>query len=149
MSDEKKLPEVESHVTDEADNHQGYEKLDVNMKSVISVSIVGFLGVITIIFILTQYFTAAKEKQIYNAVLKPESLSARDLKAAEAEILGSYKVLDAKKGVYQIPIERAMALVADESFKASQQGEQQPVALAKVATEKTAKAKSTKPESKK
>jgi len=96
----------------------GYEKRDVNLAKVL---IYGFLGVavvtVVVIFAL-DYFTAAREAIVYESQLKPESAPLRELRAREEEELNSYAVLDGKKGVYRVPIERAMELTAEEAYRA-------------------------------
>ncbi len=95
----------------------GYETGDVNVKKIVLYGL-GFAIVLALIlFGLYQLFTAETEKQIYESVLKPESVPLRDLRAREDEILNSYKLLDPAKQVYQIPIARAMQLMADEAAR--------------------------------
>ena len=95
----------------------GYEKKDVNLRQIILGAVV-IIGVIVVILVLlTRYFVIVKEAQVYDAVLKPESAALRELRAREAEVLNSYKLLDSANGVYQIPISRAMELTADEAFQ--------------------------------
>lgn len=96
-----------------------YEKRDANLKVISLVTIGTALFVILSVVVVDNFFVLTKEQVIYDTVLKPESISYRDLRAREDEILHSYKVLDAVKGVYQIPIDRAMQLVADEAYRAS------------------------------
>lgn len=97
-----------------------YEKKDVNAgKILIFVALTAVFLTVTIAF-LNNYFTAATEEQIYDAVLKPESAALRELRAREDETLNSYKILDSAKGICQIPIERAMKLMADEAFQSSE-----------------------------
>jgi hypothetical protein len=64
--------------------------------------------------VLNDFFVSEKEKVVYETLLKPESNELLDLRAKELDILNSYKTLNADKGIYQIPIERAMQLLADE-----------------------------------
>jgi len=97
-----------------------YEKRDVNAgKIMLFVALFAVFLAVTIV-LLNDYFTAATEEQIYDAVLRPESAALRELRAREDEMLNSYKILDSTKGTYQIPIERAMKLMADEAFQTSE-----------------------------
>lgn len=99
------------------DSHPGYETGDVNVKKIILFGL-GFAVILAIILVgLYQLFMAQTEKQIYESVLKPESVPLRDLRAREDEILNSYKLIDPAKKVYQIPIARAMQLLADEAAR--------------------------------
>ena len=95
----------------------GYDKSDINVKKLLLWAIVCVVTVVVSIVFVVQYFSIVKEDIVYTKVLKPESISLRDLRAREDEILNSYRVLDPVKGVYQIPIERAMELVADEAYR--------------------------------
>lgn len=44
-------------------------------------------------------------------------ISYQELYTQEQEYLTTYKLLDAEKGVYQIPVERAMQIIAQEKGK--------------------------------
>jgi len=99
------------------DQHSGYETKDVNILKVVLSGIVGTLILVIMLLYLMDYFTAAKEEMVYEAVLRPESVPLRELHARETEELHSYAVLDQQKGVYRIPIERAMKLMADEAYQ--------------------------------
>ncbi len=96
----------------------GYEKSDVNITKIliVAVAIVVFISIFLIW--LRSYFVLTSEVETYQTVLSPESTSLRELRAHEDEVLNSYKLLDPAKGVYQIPINRAMELMADEAFQA-------------------------------
>ena len=108
----------ETEIHDAAEHSDtGYEKKDVNLRQIILGAAL-IIGVIVLILVLlTQYFVVVKEEQVYDAVLKPESAALRELRAREAEVLNSYKLLDSAGGVFQIPIRRAMELMADEAFR--------------------------------
>jgi hypothetical protein len=95
--------------------NSGYEKRDVNIKSmiVIGLSIVTFI-VLSLIFI-NEIFLMEKEKIIYETVLQPESVTLQDLKEKEDIVLDNYKLLNDTTGVYQIPIVRAMEIMAEEA----------------------------------
>lgn len=95
-----------------------YEKRDANLKVIGLVTAATALFVILSVIVVDNIFVLTKEQIIYDTVLKPESISYRDLRAREDEVLNAYKVVDAAKGIYQIPIDRAMQLVADEAYRA-------------------------------
>jgi hypothetical protein len=95
----------------------GYEKRDINAVKIINYSAAGVLILSIILLFLYNYFLSEKEEIVYETQLKPESVLLRELKASEEETLTSYKVLNAQEGIYQIPIERAMQLIAEEQFK--------------------------------
>ncbi len=77
----------------------------------------GIIILATILLLLYNYFLAEKEEIVFEMQLKPESVLLRDIRASEEKTLTSYKLLDPQKGIYQIPIERAMQLIAEENFQ--------------------------------
>jgi len=93
----------------------GYEKKDVNAKMIIGVGLSSVLILIIIFVVLSDYFTVMETEAVYQAQLKPESVTLKELRAEDEKILTTYKVIDAEKGVYRIPIERAMHLLAEEA----------------------------------
>ena len=97
--------------------NDGYEKKDVNVTKVIGYTVFIVVIFVAILIFLSEYFLYTTEKMVYETVLKPESISYRDLRAREDEILTNYKVLDKEKGIYQIPIEQAMKITADEAYE--------------------------------
>ncbi len=95
----------------------GYERKDINVwKTLIATAAVIAVIVVSVIFV-DEIFVHTKERMIEQYVLKPESTQLRDLRAEEAEILTTYDVIDKNKGVYRIPISRAMKLMADEAYR--------------------------------
>ena len=96
--------------------HSAYEKKDINPLKVIGFSAIGIALLAVILVILRDYFMVEKEAMYYETTLKPVSTELRDIRARETNILNNYKLLDPQKGIYQIPIERAMQLIAEESF---------------------------------
>jgi hypothetical protein len=104
-------------------NNGGYEKQDINLRKVI---LYGFLGIVLVVIVLVfaiDYFIATREEIVYESVLKPESAALRELRAREIEELNSYAIVDSTKGVYRIPIDRAIELMADEAFQGKMGGE--------------------------
>jgi hypothetical protein len=98
----------------------GYEKQDVSVNKVILWGVMSILVVVVVIIWGLDYFTAVKEEIVRNQVLSPQSVALRELRAREAEELGSYKLLDSANGVYRVPIDRAMQLMADEAYQERQ-----------------------------
>jgi hypothetical protein len=99
----------------------GYEKQDVKPVWIFAITLLTIAFLVVAGVILYEYFTVYKEAVVEEQVLTPQSTALRDLRAHEAEVLNSYKLLNADSGVYQIPIDRAMELVADEAFQARQE----------------------------
>jgi hypothetical protein len=103
-----------------ADGTQGYEKKDVNPAWIITITLIA-IGLLTVIGVaLNEFFLISREDQVYEATLKPGSAALRELRAHEEEVLNSYRIIDSSKNQYQIPIDRAMELMADEAFQARQ-----------------------------
>jgi len=107
------------------DPGDGYEKRDVNTLKVAAFGITATIVLIVVIVLLINYFTLLREKVVYQEVLRPESVPLRELRARETEELNSYAVIDSTKGVYRIPIERAMELFANENFHATPRQKQE------------------------
>ncbi len=102
-------------MTSTDNNSAGYEKRDVNISMVIGLSVLSVVLLIIILVFLIDYFVESKEQMIYEAQLQPESADLNSLLVAEEEELTSYKVLDIERGVYRIPVDRAMELLVREA----------------------------------
>ena len=96
----------------------GYEKRDVNILKVSLYGVAGVIVLVVLIVLMFDFFTSSREKLVYESVLKPESITLRELRARETQELESYGVIDAAKGIYRIPIKRAMELMASEAYQA-------------------------------
>lgn len=92
----------------------GYEKKDVNLKFVVGISLLSIVVLIVILVLLSDYFITAESEATYTAQLQPESVSLKEIQAEEEEILTTYKLLDAEKGIYRIPIDQAIRLISEE-----------------------------------
>lgn len=97
----------------------GYDKQGVDMKQVLLWTAASVIFIVVSLVLINSFFVLTKEEVVYQTVLKPPSVTLRDLRAREDASLTAYKLLDPAKGVYQIPIDRAMALLADEAYRAS------------------------------
>ena len=95
----------------------GYEKQDVSVNKVVLWGVMSILIVVVVIIWGLDYFTAVKEEIVQTQVLSPQSVALRELRAREAEELGSYKRLDSAGGIYRVPIDRAMEIIADEAYR--------------------------------
>ncbi|HES58855.1 MAG: hypothetical protein JW956_04995 [Calditrichaceae bacterium] len=92
-----------------------YEKKDVNVGKIVGYTLAAVVILTAIIIFLNEFFIFQVEgiKQERDSVVSTE---LRELRAAEEETLNSYKALNADKNKYQIPIDRAMKLLADEAY---------------------------------
>ena len=95
----------------------GYEKKDINVIRVIGIGLTAIILIVAAIVLLDEYFISAREKLMYEIVLRPESTKLRELKAREIEVLNSYELLDAHKEIYRIPLERAMKVLAEKEYQ--------------------------------
>lgn len=108
----------------EANAEDGYEKRDIPAGRIIAFGILGALLIVIMLVIVTNVFLTTSEKMVEDVVLKPQSVAIRELRARETEELNSYKLLDPEKGIYQIPIDRAIELMADEAYRDRMKKEQ-------------------------
>ena len=92
-----------------------YEKNDVKILPVIGIASFLIVVLIVLLIFLSDYFLGVKEQIVYETQLKPESSDLKKLREAELETLTSYKILDANRGIYQIPIDKAISTLAGES----------------------------------
>lgn len=100
----------------------GYEERDVNIGRIALIGIGCVIILAVSLFLVDQYFIITKEKDIQEVVLKPQSVTLRELRSREDEILNSYKLMDTSKGIYQIPISRAMDLLAQNAYRTQSGG---------------------------
>jgi len=96
-------------------NSVGYEKRDINILMVIGISVLSVAILIVILIFLVDYFVESKEQMVFETQLRPESVDLNSLISAEEEELTTYKVLDAERNIYRIPIDRAMDLMVREA----------------------------------
>ncbi|MDQ7054390.1 MAG: hypothetical protein Q9P14_16420 [candidate division KSB1 bacterium] len=93
----------------------GYEKQDINIKSVFGWAVLSIVAIAAMVVFLVDYFVVEKEKEVYKSVLQPESQKLMLLRITEEDVLNNYAVIDANKGIYRIPIDSAMKILAKES----------------------------------
>lgn len=96
------------------EHNSGYEKRDVNIKGMVIVGLSIIAFVVLSLILMNEIFLMEKEQIIYESVLQPESVTLQELREKEETVLENYKTLNDTTGVYQIPIERAMELMAEE-----------------------------------
>jgi len=95
----------------------GYEKRDVSVRNLVLITIVCVIVVVVSMIWVKSFFTQVTEETVYQMVLKPGSLTLQELRAREDEALNKYRIIDLGKGVYQIPIDSAMAILAREASR--------------------------------
>ena len=101
----------------EHENDVAYEATDVDQKSIVWVTIVSVVILVVSIVLLRDVFILWREKDMRDYVFSVQSTTLREIRAEEAHKLHSYELIDSTAGVYRIPIDRAMQLVASEAFK--------------------------------
>jgi len=99
------------------DIEAGYEKKDASVAWITTVSLLIVVVIAIFAIALNEYFLISKESLIYDQQLSTRNKALRDLRATETETLNTYAVLNADSGRYQIPIEQAMKLMADEAYQ--------------------------------
>lgn len=98
------------------DSGNSYEKKDVNVSRIIGYALALTIILVAILVFLNEYFIIESEKMKAETANHISS-KLRELRAQEDAILTSYKLLDAERQKYQIPIERAIQLLANEAFE--------------------------------
>ncbi len=122
------MTDSHEHITAHSDATHGdaphsdvdYERSDMNLKQVIIVGVFSVVVMGASLFALDDYFSLGREKVMKEASLGVVWPELRAIHTAEFEALTKYKLLNADSGRYQIPIERAMRLLADEAFQKSE-----------------------------
>jgi len=115
MSDKEQDKEQQEQPVEETQS-PGYETSDINVKKIVwlGVAIIAFL--IVSFVVLNSVFIKSKEELVYERVLRPGNPKLQQLREQEHATLTSYGIIDSTKGIYRIPIGRAMKLEAEESF---------------------------------
>lgn len=91
----------------------GYEKKDVNIPLIVIIAVISIFILVILIVLLNDFFIIQKEDIVYKTVLSQTSQELIELRKVEFERLNQYKIIDAQKGIYQIPIDRAMQLISE------------------------------------
>lgn len=99
------------------DHPPGYDKSRISIAWVTTIALLTIALITTFAIVINELFVVSKEQLVYEQVLGKDSSALRDLRAREEEELGSYKLLDAEKGSYQIPVERAIQIMADSAYQ--------------------------------
>lgn len=79
--------------------------------------LVAMVGIIATLFVMNGLFKFVSEDEMYSKVLSRPNADLEALRASEHDTLTTYKALDPAKGVYRIPIDRAMQLVVSDYAK--------------------------------
>ena len=93
----------------------GNEKGDAYIRKVVFYSVVSTVVMVAIAIFGVYYLTPDYKGPVQDLSAERQPITLEELRAREAEVLNSYKILDSVSGVYGIPIRRAMELVSDEA----------------------------------
>jgi len=92
-----------------------YEEQDISVKKLALITTVCVVVTALAAFFLYDYFIVARETAVLEQELKTDITDLSEIRAREQEALSTYLLLDSTRGTYQIPIERAIELVAWEN----------------------------------
>ena len=82
---------------------------------IVGLGLTAIIALVAVILGIQAYFDYVREQAIYEKVSVPVADDLKNLRTQEDEELNTYKYLDRNKGVVQIPISRAMELLAQEA----------------------------------
>jgi len=88
---------------------------DPNVAASAVVGIIGAIGLFVIIVLLQTWFYRAAEDERYRKVYSQPYQELQKVDNEQLELLGSYGWISETDGVAHIPIERAMALAAEDA----------------------------------
>ena len=91
-----------------------YEKKDVNVRLAIWISATVVILIVFSVLFVRDYVIMQGERATYELRLKPDNPQLLELQAHEVTELAATKILDSIKGVYQIPIDRAIELTVEQ-----------------------------------
>ena len=94
----------------------GYEKRDVSTKALAGGTLAVVLIIVIFIVFLRDYFIFNVEKAVYQDAIMPDNELIVIEQSALSQIK-AYKIIDKDKGIYQIPIDRAMEIIISEYKK--------------------------------
>ena len=92
-----------------------YRIYDVKTGRVAMIGIIGIILLVLALYLTNQYFLATTHKQIDDVLLMPPSAELEALQAREDSLLNSNRLIDSIQRIYQIPIDKAMEILADSA----------------------------------
>lgn len=102
------VPEIVKTETD-------FDRSEPHALLIAGFGIASVIGLVVVILGIQAYFDHLREQAEYEKVAVPVSQDLKNLHSQEDEELNHYKYLDRNTGVIQIPISRAMELIAQEA----------------------------------
>lgn len=102
----------QNHTNEPTPHKAGYEKRDVNIPMIIIINgVLMILFIFAIWFVYQMYFHTQAEL-VNSEVVQPQLDSLRQARILEREPLYQYQLLDSEAGVYRIPVDSAMKMLA-------------------------------------
>jgi len=92
-----------------------YEKRDANVTGIAIIAFAVIALIIIFAVLLDDFFVQTREELIYKAAQAPATLEQVEMDAHNDSLLTTYGVIDTTKGIYHIPIDRAMDIIAIDS----------------------------------
>lgn len=111
------MAEGKSQHPSQNDVESGYELSDVNVRRILAVVAIIAIFLAVAFIVLNSFFISQRDRIEYQEVLKPTSKKLRQLHQREQKALNSFALADTSQGIYQIPVERAMELEAQDEFQ--------------------------------
>lgn len=108
-------PDLEPEVHDVVKTETDFDRGEPHALFITAFGLAALLGLTVTVLGVQSYFDHMRAHEMYEKVLVPVSSDLRNLHVQEDEELNSYKYIDRSKGVVQIPISRAIALIASEA----------------------------------
>ncbi len=105
----------EEFIVDPKSVDAGYEVHDVSIPAIALFTIFCLTTIIASVFALDGYFVYSRERLLRSANIYAYT-DLIELRANEHQKLSNYAIIDKNKGIYSIPIDRAMELLANEAF---------------------------------
>ncbi len=109
----------------------GFDPGEPNAKGLTTFILFAIVGLIVIFFATKAFFEVAMERQQDEAIASKPSEDLAALRAREEMQLKTYGYIDKSKGVVQIPLDRAMELVAKEAAEGKVKYSTAPTAVKK------------------
>lgn len=119
---EPAVPEIVKTDTD-------FDRSEPHALLIAGFGIASVIGLIVVILGIQAYFDHIREQAEYEKVAVPVADDLKNLHAQEDEELNHYKYLDRNNGTVQIPISRAMELIAQEAAAHKLKYFQKPTAV--------------------
>lgn len=110
------MSSMDPRTVDPAQPHsaEGHEMSDFSFTSVMWLIPLSAIVLVGFILMCLYWFRGAKDNEITQKQGEYVPTELLALRAHEDEVMASYKILDKEKGRYQIPVARAMELLAQE-----------------------------------